>query len=111
MRGQRVADPNVGEWFVYAGMAVGGVVAALMARAGFKKGGGPKPGERDLVFSGQAAITDMGPLRELVKQVDLLALKLMAATTAVTGMTEQQARAAAALEGIAVMIRQHLEDL
>jgi hypothetical protein len=102
-----MADPNINEWVTYIGMAVGGAIAAFVVRMGWRKG--PPTPEQSLVVSGQAQITDMSPIRDLLKQVDLLCVKLMAATASVDGMAAQQTRVALAIEALAAEVRQHLE--
>jgi hypothetical protein len=102
-----MADPSINEWVTYVGMAVGGAAAAFVVRMGWKKG--PPAPEQNLMVSGQASITDMGPVRELLKQVDLLCIRIMAATVSVDSMTGQQTRVALAIEELVVEVREHLK--
>lgn len=104
-----MADPNINEWVTYVGMAVGGAVAAFVVRMGWRKG--PPAPEQNLVVSGQAQFTDMAPIKDLLKQVDLLCVKLMAATTSVDGMAAQQTRVALAIEQLTIELKQYLDAL
>lgn len=104
-----MADPNINEWVTYVGMAVGGAVAAFVVRMGWRKG--PPAPEQSLVVSGQAQFTDMAPIKDLLKQVDLLCIKLMAATASVDGMASQQTRVALAIEALTIEIKQYLDAL
>jgi hypothetical protein len=104
-----MADPNINEWVTYVGMALGGAVAAFVVRMGWRKG--PPAPEQNLLVSGQAQITDMAPIKDLLKQVDLLCVKLMSATIAVEGMTAQQTRVALAIEALSAEVKQYLDAM
>ena len=102
-----MADPNINEWVINGGMVLGGAVAAFVVRMGWRKG--PTAPEQNLVVSGQAQFTDMAPIKDLLKQVDLLCVKLMAATASVDSMASQQTRVALAIEALTVEISEHLK--
>lgn len=110
-------DPsNFGQWFVWGGMALGGAIAALFGFKGWNKPASAKA-EHEMLIHGQAQITDMEPLRDLVKQTDLLIIKLMAATIAVDGHSARAAevvegldRTSAALERLAVIATAWIEQ-
>lgn len=73
-----------------------------------RKKGPPVP-DQGLVVTGQAQITDMTPIRDLLKQADLLCVKVMAATSSIDSMVIQQTRVALAIENLANEISEHLK--
>lgn len=100
--------PELGNLWITAGMVIGGVLAGFAARAGWKNSAAPE--EKEFAFSGQAAITDMGPVRELAKQAETLGPKLAAAVTAVEAGVQQQARTSAAVERLAGIVEGYIEN-
>lgn len=100
-------DPTIAQTLVYIGLVISGIIAGLVGFRGWRKGGHVPP-DKDMLISGAASITDMTPVKELVKQADLLCLKLMAATTSVDAMVTQQNRTAVALEKISDQIGSYL---
>ena len=89
----------------YGGMAIGAALAALLVRLGWKK---PPAKETEVAIAGQATIVDVSPIKELLKQVDLLTLQLQKATVAVDAQNELHARSAAALEKVAVQMGDYI---
>lgn len=104
-----MADLNIQELVTYGGMVFGGAVAAFVLRMGWKKG--PVAGEQNLLVSGQAQFTDMAPVRDLLKQTDLLCVKLMAVTTSIDGMVAGQTRVSVAIEALVAEISEHLKSV
>lgn len=78
-----MADPTIQEYVTYAGMAAGAAIAALVVRLGWKRGADTDTRPKELMVTGQAAITDMAPIRDLVLRVDRTAAALedLASTT------------------------------
>jgi hypothetical protein len=91
----------------YGGMAIGAGLAALLVRLGWKKL--PTP-ETEVAIAGQATIVDTGPIKEMLKQVDLLTLQLQKATIAVDAQNALHARTAAALEALALAMAAYLKE-
>jgi hypothetical protein len=91
----------------YGGMAIGAGLAALLVRLGWKKL--PTP-ETEVAIAGQATIVDTGPIKEMLKQVDLLTLQLQKATFAVDAQNALHARTAAALEALALAMAAYLKE-
>ena len=76
-----MADPStfsIVDNVTYGGMAVGAGIAALLIRLGWKK---PTTPETEVAISGQATIVDTAPLKELLKNVDLLTLQWQKVST------------------------------
>lgn len=97
------SDLTLQQWLVYAGMVIGGVIAGLVGVRSWRAA--PK----DLIVSGQASITDMAPIKELLKQVDLLCLKIMAVTVSLDAGVAAQRETAEAVSDVAHLIKQYLE--
>jgi hypothetical protein len=93
--------PDLGNFWVAAGMVIGGIGAGFAARAGWKNATGG--GDREYAISGQASITDMGPIRDLAKQAETMAPRFEA-------MIQQQARTSAALERLVGVVEDFIED-
>lgn len=96
-----MADPTstpIQELVTYGGMAIGAAVAAVLVRLGWKRLPAP---DTELAFSGQASIVDTAPLKELLKNVDLLTLQLQKTAA-------QDERRTQALEQLAVSLHNYL---
>ena len=69
-------DPNTtAQMITYGGMAVGAAVAAFVVRMGWRKGA-TTARSHDMMISGSAEITDMGPIKELVANLGLLVYEI-----------------------------------
>ncbi len=102
------SDFTLQQWLVYAGMVIGGVIAGLVGIRSWRSA--PKADTpKDLLVSGQASITDMAPIKELLKQVDLLCIQIMAAATSVDSAGAAQRQTAVAVSEVAHLIREYLE--
>lgn len=102
------SDLTLQQWLVYAGMVIGGVIAGLVGVRSWRAA--PKADtSKDLIVSGQASITDMAPIKELLKQVDLLCLKIMAAAVSIDSASAAQRETAEAVSEVAHLIKQYLE--
>lgn len=102
------SDLTLQQWLVYAGMVIGGVIAGLVGVRSWRAA--PKADtSKDLIVSGQAAFTDMAPIKELLKQVDLLCLKIMAAAVSIDSASAAQRETAEAVSEVAHLIKQYLE--
>lgn len=99
---------DIGSWLVYVGMMIGGAAAGFAARSGWKSGGSIPP-ERELAVSGQAFITDLGPVRDLVKQAELLAPSMASTASAMAAVAQQQARTSAAIERLVGIVEEYIE--
>ncbi|MDR3473308.1 MAG: hypothetical protein P4M09_16740 [Devosia sp.] len=87
-------------------MLIGGVIAGIVARSGWKGGGGT---DKEFAFSGQATITDMGPVRDLVKQAEVLAPRLMESAQTMEALAQQQARTATAIERLVAVVEGYID--
>jgi hypothetical protein len=94
-----MADPTLQDIITYGGMAAGAAVAAVLVRLGWTKG---PIKDTELAISGQASIIDTSPMRDLVKNVDLLTLQLQ--KTAI-----QDERRTQALERLAEVLADYLK--
>jgi hypothetical protein len=92
---------EVGNWIVWAGMAIGGALAGFVARSGWKSPDGTPP-EKEYAISGQASITDLGPIRDL-------APRLSAIVTALEGTAQQQSRTAQSIERLVSIVEEYIE--
>jgi hypothetical protein len=92
---------EVGNWIVWAGMAIGGAVAGFVARSGWKSPDGGSP-EKEYAISGQASITDMGPIRDL-------APRLSAIVDALEGTAKEQSRTAQSIERLVSIVEKYIE--
>ena len=72
------------EIVTYGGMLMGAAVAAALVRLGWKQK--PVP-ETDIALSGQVAVTNLQPVRDLLKQVDLLTLQMQKAVVSIERQT------------------------
>lgn len=102
------SDFTLQQWLVYAGMVLGGVIAGLVGIRSWRTAPKSEPA-KDLLVTGQAAITDMAPIKELTKQVDLLCLKLMAVAASVDSAAGHQKETTIALNSVAEQVREYLE--
>jgi hypothetical protein len=101
-------DAEIQKWVLWVAMGAGAFFASLFGFRGWKQGGKVDP-PKELLISGQSAITDMAPIKELLKQVDLLCLKIMAAAASIDSAAGQQKATAAALERVGDLIATYLE--
>ena len=99
--------PQLQEIVQYGGMAVGAAIAAILVRLGWKK---PPTPDTELAISGQASIVDTGPIKELLKHIDLLTLTLQKALVSLDSQNTLHARAAEALEQLAVVMAAYLKE-
>jgi hypothetical protein len=105
-----MADPGPGplqEIIPYVGTVIGTALAALLIHMGWKK---PLTPDTEVAIAGQATIVDTGPIKEMLKQVDLLTLQLQKATIAVDSQNALHARTAAALEALALAMAAYLKE-
>ncbi len=100
-----MADPTTGEIVTYIGMGVGAAVAAVLVRLGWKKA---PIKDTDLAISGQASIIDTAPIKELLKNVDLLTLQLQKAVISVDSQNAYHAETAQALTRLAHIMEDYL---
>ena len=101
-------DTEIQKWVLWIAMGAGAFFASLFGFRGWKQGGKVE-GPKELLISGQSAITDMAPIKEMLKQIDLLCIQIMAAVTSIDSATGQQKATAAALERVAGLISTYLE--
>jgi hypothetical protein len=83
-------------------MLIGGIVAGFAARSGWKSGADAGVPDKEYAISGQAAITDMGPIRDL-------APRLQAVAAALEGVAQQQARTAVVIEKLVEIVEEYIE--
>lgn len=102
------AGTDFGNWIVSIGMLIGGIGAGFAARSGWKSGADNGAG-KEFAFSGQAAITDLGPIRDLVKEAALLTPRLQAVVGVVESLALQQGRTAASIEKLVGIVEDYIE--
>lgn len=102
---------TVEEILTYVGTIVGSAVGALAIYMGWKRAPQQPTGDSDLMVHGQAAITDMAPIRDLLRTVDLLTTQLMAIAVKFDNHNELQARTAEALTGLAATLEDFVTEI
>lgn len=94
------------QWIIAAGMSIGAGIAGVIIRGAWR----PEPrATREISISGQAQITDLGPIRDLVKQVDALAPRLQAVALVLEKGAQQQERTATSIEGLALIVKDYIQ--
>jgi hypothetical protein len=96
-----MADPNLGDIVTYTGMGIGAAIAALLVRLGWKKA--PMK-DTEVAIAGQATIVDTAPLKELLKNVDLLTMQWQKVTTQIDISNQVQHEVAASNHAVAQSI-------
>jgi len=100
-------SPNyLNDVITYGGMLLGGAVATLLVRLGFKKG---PVQETELAVTGAATITDMAPIRELLHQLDQLTLHMQQVTAAASAAYGAQANTAEELAKLSQVLGQWID--
>ncbi len=99
------ADPV--QWIITLGMAIGAGIVGAVIRSGWKSNDAPST-ERG--FEGMAQIADMQPVRDLVKQIDVVTPRLALVVTSLEGLATQQGRTASAIEKLVMIVEERIEN-
>jgi hypothetical protein len=109
-----VPPPDFQNWLVYVGMVVSGVAAGFVTRAGWKHGASA---DSEIAIMGQASITDLGPVRDLVKHaaalgpiLDMLAQQQAKTSEAIAAMAQQQARTSEGIQRLASIVEGYIAN-
>lgn len=96
------------QWIIAAGMSIGAGIAGVIIRGAWKPS--LQTTTREFTMTGQAQITDMGPIRDLVKQAEIYGPRIDKAIASFEAMGLQQARTAENIDQLVVIVRDYIEE-